>query len=99
MTVSETKGEGMIQLSVDGNIDTNTAPRLQQSLLAAFQKSKNVVLDLNTCPYLSSAGLRALLIGQKTASSKGGSLKICNVQEPVMKVFQMTKFDQVLNLS
>ncbi len=98
MNVRETKGEGMIQISVEGNVDVNTAPRLQQSLLEAFQKSRNVVLDMNGCPYMSSAGLRALLIAQKTAASKGGTFKICNVQDAVMNVFEMTKFDKVLDI-
>ena len=98
MNVTETKGEGMIQLAVSGNVDTNTAPRLQSAVLTAFQKTSNVVLDMGQCPYLSSAGLRALLIGQKTASSKGGTFRLCNVQESVMKVLQMTKFDKVLTV-
>lgn len=98
MTITETKGEGVLQLAIDGNVDTNTAPRLQTSLLQAFQKSQNVVLDMTSCPYMSSAGLRALLIGQKTAISKGGSLKLCNVQDGVMKIFTVSKFDSILNI-
>ncbi len=98
MTISETKGEGTIQLSIEGNVDTNTAPQLQTKILQSFQKAKNVVLDMSGCPYMSSAGLRALLLGQKTAMSKGGSMKLCNVQKEVKDIFVMTKFDSVLNI-
>ena len=49
--------------------DTNTSPQLQSAILDAFQRSSHIVLDFEKVPYISSAGLRALLIGQKTANS------------------------------
>ena len=98
MTVIETKGEDTIQLAIEGNVDTNTAPQLQTQILQAFQKSRTVVLEMSKCPYMSSAGLRALLIGHKTATSKGGALKICNVQPVVADVFQVSGFATILNI-
>ncbi|MBQ9633011.1 MAG: STAS domain-containing protein [Lachnospiraceae bacterium] len=98
MTITETKGEGTIQLGIEGNVDTNTAPQLQSRILQSFQKSKNVVLEMGECPYMSSAGLRALLLGQKTAMSKGGKLTLVNVRKEVQDIFKLTKFDSVLNI-
>ena len=97
MNVTETKTESGLTLMVEGKVDTVTAPALQQSILTAFQKSKDIVLDLKEVPYMSSAGLRALLIGAKTANSKGGSMKVTNVQDIVMKVFEMSGFKKMLN--
>ena len=90
MTISETRAEGVIQLDIDGRVDTTTSPQLQQRILQAFQKGSTVILNLEKVEYISSAGLRALLIGQKTANSKGGSMKLVHVCDGVMKVFQMT---------
>lgn len=98
MTVEEIKGENSIQLSVEGQVDTITAPELQQNILTAFQKTKNVILDLGQVGYMSSAGLRALLLGQKTATSKGGTMKVINVQPAVMQVFNLSGFAKVLTL-
>jgi len=98
VTIEEIKGETSIQLSVDGQVDTITSPELQQKILTTFQKTKNVVLDLGHVGYMSSAGLRALLIGQKTATSKGGTLKVVNVQPAVMQVFNMSGFSKVLTI-
>ncbi len=98
MTISEVKGENSIQLSVEGQVDTVTAPELQQKILTCFQKTKDVVLDLAGVGYMSSAGLRALLLGQKTAVSKGGSMKVVNVQPAVMQVFNMSGFVKVLTI-
>ena len=98
MTISETRREGMIQLTIVGRVDTNTSPELQKSILQAFQKGNTVILDMASTDYISSAGLRALLIGQKTASSKGGSMKLIHVRDSVMKVFEMTGFAQMLTI-
>ncbi len=98
MTITEVKGEGAIQLNVEGQVDTVTAPELQQKILTSFQKSNEVVLDLAQVGYMSSAGLRALLLGQKTAQSKGGKLHIINVQAQVMQVFQMSGFSKILTI-
>ncbi len=98
MTVTETKGEDTIQLNVEGNVDTNTAPQLQTYILQAFQKGRNVVIEMSKCPYMSSAGLRALLIGQKTATSKGGSMKLVNVQPTVKDVFEVSGFATILTV-
>ena len=98
MTVTETRGEDSIQLTIEGNVDTNTAPQLQVQILQAFQKGKTVLLEMGKCPYMSSAGLRALLLGQKTAMSKGGALKLCNVQPVVSEVLEMSGLSSVLNI-
>ncbi|MBQ1548478.1 MAG: STAS domain-containing protein [Lachnospiraceae bacterium] len=98
MTITEIKGDGNIQLSIEGNVDTNTAPQLQTQILQSFQKAKNVVLEMSKCPYMSSAGLRALLIGQKTATSKGGSMKLVNVQPTVKEVFNVSGFATILTV-
>lgn len=96
MNVIATDCETYMRLMVDGRVDTNTSPQLQQAILNAFQKQKDVVVDFLNVPYISSAGLRALLIGQKTAASKGGSMKLTNVSEVVMNVLEMSGFSKIL---
>lgn len=98
MTVTEVKRDGIIELNVEGRVDTNTSPQLQQGILQAFQKGNTVVINLEKVDYVSSSGLRALLIGQKTASSKGGVMKLTNVCEGVMKVLNITGFVKMLTI-
>lgn len=98
MNVIATDCESYIRLMVDGKVDTNTSPQLQQAILAAFQKSKDLVIDFLNVPYISSAGLRALLIGQKTAISKGGSMKLTNVSETVMNILKVSGFANILKV-
>ena len=99
MTINEVKNADKIQLDVEGRVDTTTAPELQNALLTAFQKSKNIVINFEKVAYISSAGLRALLIGQKTATSKGGSMTIVNANDSVKEVFEVTGFIDILTLA
>lgn len=98
MNVVVTDCESYVRLIVEGRVDTNTSPQLQSAILSAFQKNKDVVVDFLNVPYISSAGLRALLIGHKTASSKGGSMKLTNVSDAVMDILGMTGFSKILKI-
>ena len=70
----------------------------QEKILAAFQKGKHLVVDFAGVDYISSAGLRALLLGQKTSVSKGGTMKIRNVKSSVQQVLDMSGFSKILKI-
>ena len=59
--------------------------------------AKNLVLDVKKLEYISSAGLRVLLSAQKKMQ-KVGSMKVMNVSEAVMEVFEMTGFADILTI-
>lgn len=98
MTVQMEKTDSALILAVQGRIDTITAPDLQNELLRAFQKSSSVIMDFADVDYISSAGLRVLLIGQKTAVGKQGSFQLRNVAATVMSVFEVTGFKSILKI-
>lgn len=98
MDIKKTVQDGGILLQAAGRLDTNTAPELQKALLDALQETNLLTLDFSDLVYLSSAGLRALLIAHKTAIAKGGRLTLENVQPEVMNVFQITGFSGLLNI-
>jgi anti-anti-sigma factor len=95
MTVNETRSGDMITLHVEGRVDTNTSPDLQDRILKAFQKGNQLIMDFKEMEYISSAGLRALLLGHKTALSKGGSMKIINANDDVLEIFDDTGFTDI----
>ena len=98
MNISETRSGDVIQIQIDGRVDTTTSPQLQNAILQAFQKGNKLVLDFSGVEYVSSAGLRALLIGQKTANSKGGSMTLLHVADAVLQVFKMSGFSGILHI-
>jgi anti-anti-sigma factor len=99
MTIRQTHENGKLTLSLEGRLDTTTSPQFQDTLISAFDEAKEIVLDFAKLVYVSSAGLRALLIGQKTASAKSASLMVCNVSGDVMEVLDMTGFSTMLTIA
>lgn len=99
MKIVESILEEKIVLEVEGRVDTTTSPQLQQSILLALQKMKTLEINFEHVQYVSSAGLRALLMGHKTALSKSGDMILKKVPDIVMDVFAMTGFDKVLHIA
>ena len=98
MTINTKREGSQVTLSIEGRVDTNTSPQLQSKILEAFRSAKDVVLDFQKVPYVSSAGLRALLIGQKTAASKRASMVLINVSPGVMQVLETVGFADILTI-
>jgi anti-anti-sigma factor len=98
-------GEGMGKMNIiktgktlclDGRLDTMTAPQLEPELLGLIAEQKNITLDFEKLVYVSSAGLRVLLAGEKLAKKEGGSMTLKNVSADIMEVFEMTGFVEIL---
>ena len=98
MTITSEKTDEFIKINVEGSIDVINAQVLQDAILKAFQESTVIHVDMEKATYICSSGLRAFLLGQKTAKSKGGAMKLFNVNETVMNVFSLTGFDNVLEI-
>lgn len=98
MTIDESKSGDILQLNVHGKVDANASTEFQNEVLKAFQKSKSVIVNLADVNYISSAGLRALLIGQKTANSKGGKFTIINANPSVIEILRVTGLEKVLSV-
>ena len=98
MNISKTQNGDNTTLALSGRLDTSTAPQLQEALIPEFDNVKQVELDFSGLAYVSSAGLRVLLMGQKTAKSKGASMTLRNVSDEIMEVFEMTGFANILTV-
>ena len=97
MTIEIKKNSEMTVIELGGRLDTTTAPVLDKTINNDLTETKNLVLDLGGLEYISSAGLRVLLSTQKKLQ-KVGYMKVTNVCEEVMEVFEMTGFADILNI-
>ena len=82
-------------IEIAGRLDTTTAPALDKMINEETEGTKDLILDMKGLEYISSAGLRVLLSAQKKMQ-KIGSMKVVNVCENVMEVFEMTGFADIL---
>ena len=97
MDISRKTDGGRTVISVTGRVDTTTAPELDVGL--KLEGSETVTLDLSGVPYMSSAGLRCLLVAQKKMMAGGGSLTIAGLQPAVREVLDITGFSSILTLA
>ena len=97
MTIEIKKNVDELVLEITGRLDTITAPALEKTINENLEGVKTLILDLKSLEYISSAGLRVLLSAKKKMSQIG-SMKIKNVCELVMEVFEMTGFADILNI-
>ena len=93
MKIDFTKENGNLNVTLDGRLDTTTAPELENFLNQNYDGANALVFDCEKLAYISSAGLRVLLAAQKKTK---GSMKLVNVCELVMEVFEMTGFADIL---
>jgi anti-sigma B factor antagonist len=98
MTIEIKKMGADAVIETCGRLDTTTAPVLDKTISKDISEDTNLTLDLKGLEYISSAGLRVLLSTQKRMQ-KSGSMKLRNVCEEVMDVFEMTGFADILEFA
>ena len=98
MEIIKTKSGMTLEVKVLGRLDTNTAPELDDNIKKDIDNVETIELDLKELDYISSAGLRTVLVIHKAMSAKKGKLVIKNIKDEVMEVFDMTGFSSFLNI-
>ena len=95
MTIEIKRSTEEIMLQIVGRLDTTTAPALDKAIVENINGSKSLIFDFKGLEYISSAGLRVLLSAQKKMQQIG-TMKVTNVCEEVMEVFEITGFADIL---
>lgn len=93
MTIQSNLNNGVLQIVLEGRLDTTTAPEFESFLNRNLDAASAVEIDCEKLTYISSAGLRVLLAAQKKTK---GNMKLTKVCELVMEVFEMTGFADIL---
>ncbi len=97
MTIDKKVNGTALKIAIEGRLDTMTSPQLEEELKTGLEGITDLTFDFEKLEYISSAGLRVLLSAQKTMN-KQGSMKIIHVSEPVMDVFDVTGFVDILTI-
>ena len=95
MKIDFNKNNGILDVALDGRLDTTTAPELDSFLAENYEGTEKLAIDCKKLAYVSSAGLRVLLSAQKKMK---GAMELTNVCELVMEVFEMTGFADILTI-
>ena len=98
--LTERRDGKTVVLAPAGRIDMATADQFRDRLIPLITKAaaggESVVLDFSGVDYISSAGLRVLMLAAKEAKSAGGKIAVAALQPLVNEIFQISRFDKVL---
>ena len=93
----EVNGE-TLNIALEGLLDTKTAPDLEAVFEEVLSSVSEINFDMEKLEYLTSAGLRVLLVAQQEMDDKDGTMTLKNVSDDIMEVFEMTGFVDVLTI-
>ena len=98
MKVTSNKTDNSLVILIEGRIDTITAPKLEQILNEELNSNiKQLVFDFEKVEYMSSAGIRVLMVADKQMSRQG-SMKVVNVNEEIWEILDMTGIVEILDV-
>ena len=97
MTIDKKLEGTKLEITLEGRLDTITAPTLEGELKQSLDGITELVFDVGKLEYISSAGLRVLLAAQKIMN-KQGSMIIKNVNDVINDVFEVTGFSDILTI-
>ena len=97
MEITKTQEAATLTVALAGRITTNTAGEVGEAL-EDLSGVERLVLDFAGVEFISSAGLRVLLVAQKAMMASGGAMVLKNVNDDVMDVFDVTGFADILTI-
>ena len=93
MDISVEPTAGAQIVAINGSLDTNTSPEAQETLTDLISDgAETIVADFENVEYISSAGLRVLLVAAKKLKAIGGEMRLCNLNPLVQEVFDISGF-------
>ena len=98
MTITENKSANAIELVIGGRLDTGTAPELEAKLKQIDKETQTLYLNLANVQYISSAGLRVVLLAHKLMLPTGGKMIIRQPSAFCKQVLEATGMDSILTV-
>ncbi len=96
MELIERKNNDVLILETHGKLDSNTSSLLEQKLISEIDGgTTKIIVDCSKLDYISSAGLRVLLVGAKKLKAINGKIVLCSLQDYIKEVFEIAGFTAI----
>lgn len=92
MKATSSTEDGITVITAEGNIDSKTATEFERTVMPAIQGQSQVVIDLTNVEFMSSAGLRILLVVYRQVKAKSGKVVLVGTSEDIKEVMSDTGF-------
>ncbi len=97
MNIEIERQDGTLIAKAEGRVDGGNAGDFERSLKDAIEAGDHaVIVDLAGLSYISSAGLRAILMTAKTLSQRDAEFALCSPSKPIKEVFEISGFDKII---
>ena len=97
LNINKTIEDKTLTVTLEGRLDTTTAPQLESELKSELAGVTTLVMDFEKLEYISSAGLRVLLSAEKVMN-KQGEMKVIHVSDVINEIFEVTGFSDILTI-
>jgi anti-anti-sigma factor len=98
MEIKTERYENGVSVLVNGRLDSLTSPLLESHILPMVPVEKKLILNLANVEYVSSAGLRVFLMIAKTSNKHACEFVLCEVNENILSVIEMSGFGSILTI-
>ena len=99
MKLEITQNDNQVLVTIEGRLDTVTSSEFEKNMATYFSMpGVHLILDCAAMEYISSAGLRVVLMAHKNITAKGGTFSLRNLSKEVRSVFDMTGFSRILTI-
>jgi anti-sigma B factor antagonist/stage II sporulation protein AA (anti-sigma F factor antagonist) len=99
MEIKTATQDGITIVTPIGRVDTSTAKQFEDGVMGAIASSSKIAIKFNEIDYISSAGLRVVLMAGKKLTAAKGTLVLIDMPEKIFAVFKMSGFDKILKIS
>ena len=97
MVIKKVLNGDELTVALTGELNSSSAPELELEMETALEGIKTLIFEFSELTYLSSAGLRVLLVMQK-AMAKQGKMIVRHANENIMDIFNITGFANILDI-
>ena len=91
--------QGFSVIEIEGEVDMYSSPEVRSEIISLTKnKTAIIVVDLEKVSYMDSSGLATLVEGLQLAGQYKGNIKLINLREEVLEVFELTRLDHIFEI-
>lgn len=99
MEVVKSKQGEVLVVDLNGRLDANTADGFEQQIIPDIEEGESKVLvDFSQLDYISSAGLRVLLMAARKLQDSNGKIALCSLKKNIQTVFDLAGFSTIFQI-
>jgi anti-anti-sigma factor len=100
MKIAKVERDGVVCLKIDGRLDAKSAPEAEITVKGLLGEGRlQLLFDLSAMDYISSAGLRVILMAVKDLRSKKGKVVLCALTPYVKEIFDVSNFSSIIPIT